>query len=236
VEVAKANLAVWKAEWEEEVAWFGYSRITAPFDGIVTQRNVHTGHFLQPANSGTTSKMAEPLFVVMRTDIMRVVVQVPEYDAPLIRDGADAVVRLQAYRGHDIKCKVTRSSWSLDNETRTLRTEIFLDNTDPVHKLEPGMYANVSITADLPDTLTLPSETILTDGNKHYCFMLQDGKAKRVNVRLGIANDTTTQILKKEASPGKRGEEGAWVDFKGDEQIISSKLKSIQNGQAVKVN
>ncbi|MGA3190507.1 MAG: HlyD family efflux transporter periplasmic adaptor subunit, partial [Bryobacteraceae bacterium] len=92
--MAKANLAVWKAEYKEQVAWFGYAKITAPFDGKITLRNVHTGHFLQPTNSGTTSTAAEPLFVVMRTDIMRVVVQVPEYDAPLVKDGADAVVRL----------------------------------------------------------------------------------------------------------------------------------------------
>jgi hypothetical protein len=71
---------------------------------------------------------AEPLFVVMRTDIIRVVIQVPEYDAPLVKDGADAAVHLQAYRGQEIKCKVKRSSWALDKDARTLRVEIWLDN------------------------------------------------------------------------------------------------------------
>jgi RND family efflux transporter MFP subunit len=241
VEVAKANLAVCKAEWQEEEAWFGYAKITAPFEGMITRRNVHTGAFLQPSNSGTTSKTSEPLFVVMRTDIMRMVVQVPEYDAPLVksivRDGpeaSDAIIKLQAYPGYEIKSKVERCSWALDNNVRTLRTEIFLKNTDPKHDLQPGMYANVSIIADIPNALSLPSDTILTDGNKHYCFMLEDGKAKRVNVKIGTTNGTITQLLMKQLPSTKRGQEGAWVNFTGNEKVITSKLKSIQDGQPVK--
>jgi len=97
VRVAKTQLVVWERELEYQKRWFEYARITAPYSGIVTRRIVHTGHFVQPANSGTTSTSAEPLFMVMRTDIIRVVVQVPEYDAPLVRDGADAILTLQAY-------------------------------------------------------------------------------------------------------------------------------------------
>jgi RND family efflux transporter MFP subunit len=240
VEVAKANLAVWKAEWQEEVAWFGYARITAPFDGEITRRNVHTGHFLQPSNSGTTSRSAEPLFVVMRTDKMRVVIYVPETDAPLVKVGADSVVRLQAFPDREIKCKVTRTAGALDSDERTLRVEIFLDNPvfpdNPKIRLRPGMYSNVSITAEIPNALTLPSDTILVDGNRPgtYCFMLEDGKARRVNVRVGTTNDNYSEVLFKKAPPSALGGEGKWVKFTGNEQVISSNLTSIQDGQAAK--
>ncbi len=300
VQVNKTQLVVWERELEYQKRWFEYSRITAPYDGIITRRIVHKGHFVQPTNSGTTSMAAEPLFVVMRTDIIRVVIQVPEYDAPLVKDGADAVVRLQAYRGQEIKCKVKRSSWALDKDARTLRVEIWLDNppwfnlTDRVltalqkenvpdavlaklaplknkelsqgdfvneitkvlkvdemkqfkdiilkradspsapMKLQAGMYGNISITADVPNALCLPAEAILTDGNRNYCFVIENGKTKRVNVKIGVTNDKMTEILTKQAPPTKLGEEGAWVKFTGSEQVITSNLKSIQDGQPVK--
>jgi HlyD family secretion protein len=261
VKVAESDLEVWKNEYKEQLAWFSYAKIEAPFDGIITRRVIHTGHFVQPTNSGTTSKAAEPLFVVMRTDIMRVVVQVPEYDAPLVKDGADAVVRLQAYRGQELKCKVTRTSWALDNNSRCLRVELFVRNPEengaqksttplspesplskwvttvdnPELKLEAGMYANVSITADVPKALTLPTAAVLTDGNKDYIFVMEDGKAKRVNVHVGVTNGKLSELMAKEIPSQKPGESPKWVNFTGHEQVITSNLKSIQDGQAVKV-
>ena len=228
VDLAKANLAVYKAQLREENAWFSYANITAPFDGIITRRFTHDGHFVQPSNSGTTSTSSEPLFVIMRTDIMRVVVQVPEYDAPLVKDGADSIVKLQAYPGQDIKCRVTQSSWSLDHDVRTLRVELFLQNSPdrkynvselsqaasisrdrivtPVGKqlrpgdtVQPGMYANVSIFADVPNATTLPAKAVLNDGYQKYCYMFEDGRAKRVNVHAGITNNQLTEVLEKQA-------------------------------------
>jgi multidrug efflux pump subunit AcrA (membrane-fusion protein) len=286
-------LNVWEHQLEEQKRWFEYARITAPYDGIVTRRNVHTGHFVQPSNSGTTSKAAEPLFVVMRTDLMRLVVQVPENDAPLVKIGAKTSVRLQANPGEEIVDKVERTSWSVDNHDRTLRVEIFLKNPDlfdltvqlvetlkndkvpapvlaklahlqnkefskdeftkaiakalnadeinryqPVmlkraihQKLQSGMYGNVSIAADLPNTLCVPADAVLTDGYRNYCYILEDGKARKVNVRAGIKNDAMTEILMKQLPASKIGAEGAWAKFTGTEQVITSNLKSIQDGQ-----
>lgn len=237
VKVSEENLNVWRAELREQVAWLSYSKVEAPFDGIITRRIIHTGHFVQPTNSGTTSKAAEPLFVVMRTDLMRVVVQVPEYDAALVKDGAEAIVKLQAYRGQEIKAKVTRSSWALNSDSRTLRVEIFLKNPwdNPKLELEPGMYANVSIAADVPGTLTLPSETILTDGNKDYIFLIENGKATRVNIKKGYYYGRLTEVMGREVPGDKPGDDPKWMSLTGKEQVITSNLKSIQDGQAVKV-
>jgi multidrug efflux pump subunit AcrA (membrane-fusion protein) len=299
VGVAEEKLIVLNAQYREQKAWFDYAEITAPYDGIVTRRFVHTGHFVQPANSGTTSKTAEPLFVVMRTDRMRVVIQVPESDAPLVKDGADAIVRIQSLNDREIqewfkltdqaiaalrnahvpeavllklnplknkplwreslvkeiakvlspdeikqfqdpilnaaknRCKVTRNAGSLNTESRTLRVEIFLDN--PEEELQAGMYVNVSIIADLPNAMTLPVDAILIDGNQYYCFVVEDGKVKRVNVKVGVENDRWIQLLSKQIPPTNAGAEGEWVKFTGTERVIVSNLTSIQDGQPVTI-
>jgi HlyD family secretion protein len=297
VGVAQAKLVVLNSQYQEQKAWFNYSNITAPYDGIVTQRFVHTGHFVQPANSGTTSKSAEPLFMFMRTDRLRVVVQVPEADAPLVKDGADAIIRIDALNNreitewfkltdeafkklqaakipdavlkklnalkdkpfwkedfekelatvlspdelkHDrdqivndsrIRCKVTRNSGSLNMESRTLRVEIFLDN--PKQELKPGFYVNVSIIADLPNVMTLPVDAILIDGTQYYCFVVENGKAKRINVKIGMQNDRYVQLISKQEASSKDSPDKDWVNFTGNEKVIVSNLASIQDGQAI---
>jgi HlyD family secretion protein len=237
VDVSEQQLNVWDREYQEQVEWFKYAKIEAPYDGIVTRRNVHTDHFVQPANSGTTSKGAEPLFMFMRTDQVRVIVQVPERNAPLVKDGADAIVRVPSLKGREIPCKVKRSSWSLDTESRTLRVEIFLDNPlkNPNEELQAGMYVNVSIMADLPNVLTLPIDSILIEGTQTYCYLAEDGKVKRVNVQVGVANDRYIQILSKQLPPAKEGEEGEWVPFTGNEKVIISSLASIRDGQPISI-
>lgn len=236
VQVSQELLSVWEREYKVQVDWFDYAKIPAPYDGIVTHRYIHTGHFVQPANSGTTSKAAEPLFMVMRTDRVRVVVQVPEYNAPLVKDGADAVVNVPSLR-RDIPGKVTRSSWMLDTQSRTLRAEIFLDNnlTNPKEDLQAGMYVNVDIIADLPNVLTLPVDAILVENTRTYCYMVEDGKAKRVNIQLGVDNGRVIQLLLKQQPSSKEGEEGEWVKFTGNERIIVSNLTTIRDDQPVTV-
>jgi multidrug efflux pump subunit AcrA (membrane-fusion protein) len=296
VKVSEEQLSVCEREHKVQQDWFEYARLTAPYDGKVTHRYVHTGHFVQPANSGTTSKVSEPLFVVMRTDAMRIVVQVPESDAPLIRDGANATVRIPSLRDQELPCSVTRSSWSLDLESRTLRVEIELDTdwfkiteqalaelqaakvpdavlaklkplqekalektefvkeldkllnanemknyrelivkTAAFLSLQPGLYVNVSIGADIPNVLTLPVEAILTDGDKNYCFVFEDGIAKRANVKVGMQNERYIQLISKQLPPSKDGTEGAWANFTGNEKVIISQLTTVKDGQAVTV-
>ena len=69
VAAAKESLLVAKADRDQAKVWFDYREIRAPYDGVVTLRNVHTGHFLQASSSGSTNKSAEPIFNVVRMDI-----------------------------------------------------------------------------------------------------------------------------------------------------------------------
>lgn len=235
VEVNEAKLGVSEREYKEELAWYGYHDIIAPYDGIVTHRNVHTWHFVQPSNSGSTSKAAEPLFMFMRTDKMRIIIQVPEYDAPLVKDGADALITVQALRNREFHAKVTRNSFYLNPEARTLRVEIFVDNPlkNPEEELKSGMYVNVKIAAELPNVMTLPLDAVLTEGADNYVYVVDNGKAKRVSVKLGVSTDSVVEVKFKAVPAANADEETQWVPFTGKEQVIVSHLETIKDGQQV---
>src|SRR6266481_2961311 len=102
VEVKKARLEVAKQNKEQIKTLLAYSKLTAPFDGVVTRRNVNTRDFVQPPTAGK----GEPLYVVERRDKMRVFVPVPEADAPWVRKGVAARVRVQALVGQEFNGKV----------------------------------------------------------------------------------------------------------------------------------
>jgi HlyD family secretion protein len=251
LQAAHSMLRVAEAQKNQSEAWLDYRNIRAPFDGIVTLRNVHTGHFLQSSSSGTTNKAAEPLLVMMRMDVMRVVVQVPERDAVLVRDGDLASAAFQALPGRvfpnrrassandgnfvTYPNKVTLLSWSFDDRARTLSVEIHIPNTDG--ELRPGMYANVTIRSRVKNAITLPAEAVfdatLDSGAPHYCFMVRDGKAVRLQLQVGISTDKVVQVLQKQVPSGKSSE-GIWENFSGNEAIVST-FQSLVDGQPVVV-
>jgi HlyD family secretion protein len=141
VEVAAAHIAVAEAERDRVDALWEYRNIRAPYDGVVIKRKVHTG--AQPAIGSN----AEALFVVARTDKLRVVAEFPEAEAILIRSGMKAGVRIPALK-KTFDATVSRTSWSLDNKNRTLRVEIDLVNND--RSLRPGLYGFVSLAESKP--------------------------------------------------------------------------------------
>ena len=183
LKVAQTNLARMKALLE-------YANIRAPFAGVLTERNVDTGHFVQPPRSGNT----KPLFVVARTDIVRIFVHVPELESALVHPGDTAWIRVQALRGQEIEGKVTRTSWLLDPVSRTLRTEIDVPNTDG--RLRPGMYAHVRILLEeRSNVLAVPASAIVTDGGQTLCYCVEAGKVVRKAIILGLWSGDEVEVL-----------------------------------------
>jgi HlyD family secretion protein len=198
-------------------------------------RNDDTGHFLQPSSSPAGQA---PLFVVVRTDKVRVFLDVPEVDATLVRygerDGSRARIRVMALNEREFGGCVTGSSWMLEPSQRTLRTEIDFDNPNGV--LRPGMYAHALIDVEQADAWTLPSETILTRDGLTFCYFLENGKAVRTNLKAGIRLGGTTEVLKKQSHPAKAGEKPEWIDFTGRELAITGKVAELTDGQDVRSN
>ena len=221
---AKAKVLVAQAEEGRVAALLASSKVRAPYDGVIASRHVHTGHFL-------TGNGTKPLLVVARTDVVRVSVDVPEADAMYVSDGVPVKIRAQHIKDRDFEGKVTRSSWTLDAKARTLRTEIHLPN--PEGTIRPGMYAYATFTAELPPTFTLPVSALITQGGETSCFIVHDGKAVLTQVKAGARDAQNSQVLKKRTAASKSGDAPAWQGFTGEEQIISTRVNAIADGQAV---
>jgi multidrug efflux pump subunit AcrA (membrane-fusion protein) len=137
--LAEANLQAAIAEKGRLQALIQYTKIVAPFDGVVTRRFINPGDLVQAA---TSNRPTTPLFTCQKIDVVRVFADVPEASATSIRPGWPAQVRLYGPAAQTISGSVTRIAASLDAATRTMRVEIDLPNPD--EKLLPGMYAQVS--------------------------------------------------------------------------------------------
>jgi HlyD family secretion protein len=221
-----------KTQWEK---WLSYKYIPAPYDGVITLRNIATGDFLQPANSGSTSKTADPLYVMMRTDIMRCCIDVPEMDAILVKDGEEAEIYFQAMPGAPTIGKVKRNAGALDLHSRTLRVEVHLPNPDG--RLKPAMYANVKIKAKVRNAWSLPPSIVMNDilanGDRRYCFMLEDGKdgtkiARKTFLEVGQLCDEGMVVLRKQRAGSK-----IWQSFTGQEAVVTTNAQALLDGQTV---
>jgi multidrug resistance efflux pump len=138
--VARANAAVAAAEAQRVEALVAYTRIVAPFDGVVTRRQINPGDLVQ----ATMTARPAPLFTVQQIGTVRVVCDVPESAAASAAVGDAAEIKLFAREGQPpIRAAVTRVATALNPATRTMRLEIELPNPD--ERLRPGMYAQVTL-------------------------------------------------------------------------------------------
>jgi HlyD family secretion protein len=231
---AEVDIRAAEADRQRQADLVGYARLLAPYDGVVTRRNINTSDFVQAPTGGK----GEPLYVVERRDIMRIFVEVPETDAVWVRKGAEAHVRVQALQGREFTGKVDRTSYALDRTTRTLLTEIDLPN--PQDQLRPGMYAYASITIQHRDVLTLPLSAIVTEGDVNvgyqtFCCIVEDGRIKRTQIEVGARNDQLVEVLKKRVPEARPGDGPRWEDFNGTEQV-AARATGLSDGQAIEVD
>ena len=218
VKAAKARVEVANAALGEVTARQGYTAIKAPFDGVVTRRAVNTGDLVS-----ATEKVA--LFRVSRTDPVRVVVQVPEADAGLTAAGQQIELSLQAAQGLTLTGSVSRTSWSLEPGSRTLRTEIDVKN--PEGKLRPGMYVQAKLTAELPAAWAVPAAAIAKVNDEPVMYLVEGGKAVRVRVELLRGDGQFTQI-RRYKKPGATD----WTEVTGSE-AIATPAAALTDGQAI---
>lgn len=188
-EVASAESAVRvaRADARRIEALLSYAKIQAPFDGVVIRRQVDTGQLTKPGAD------SDPLFVLVRTDILTVTTDVPELYAPDVGPGDRVSVTFQALQGHAVEGRVTRTAWALDPKTRTLRIEVDLPNPDG--KLRPGVYAHATVIAEEhADVVTVPATAPVREGDRAFCTVVVGGKAVKRPVRLGLSDGTWTEI------------------------------------------
>jgi RND family efflux transporter MFP subunit len=194
---AKANASVAAAEVDLAIAtadqirtMLAYTKIVAPFDGVVAHRQVNRGDFVQAATTGRTT----PLFTVQRVDIIRVFCNVPESDVSRLRVGLGASVKPYGLEGKPIIGKIARFEGRLDPQTRNMRTEIDVPNVGG--RLYPGMYAQVTLETELHrNALTVPAPSVGTDPNGKFVYAVQQGKIVRQPVHIGMTEGGMAEIV-----------------------------------------
>jgi RND family efflux transporter MFP subunit len=186
VSVAQANVAAQGRLLRVLRQNRAYASIVAPFDGVITQRNVDVGSLVQGnANTGTF------MFEIMRKDVIRVWVYVPQDAAFGVAPGIDAIVHVPELPNRQFAGKVTRIADALQSGTRTLLTEIDIANSDGA--LTSGIYCSVELTIPRKTpSFVIPAEALLFNRNGLQAAVVADGKADIRNVR--VARDLGTRV------------------------------------------
>jgi RND family efflux transporter MFP subunit len=216
INAAEATLKSRTANVERLTQMQGFERIVAPFDGVITARNIELGDLVN-AGSGNASMS---LFSVAQSNVLRVQVEVPQSAALAIKVGQHATLTVQERPGRRYVATVTRSAQSIDVAARTMLTEVQVDNRDG--SLVPGMYGEVNfdITASQP-SLIIPSTALVIDMNgMHVVSVSADSRVHFVTVDIG--QDQGSQV---EISQGLRG----------GETLVSNPSDLLSDGEKVSV-
>jgi RND family efflux transporter MFP subunit len=166
-----------------------YLRVTAPFDGVVTERNVHPGTLVGP-NSGATT----PMIRVVQNDRLRLVVPVPEAYIAGVTQGLMLAFTVPAYPGQAFSGTIARVAHAVDVRTRTMAVELDVMNHDG--RLEPGTFCQVKWPVHRPaPSLLVPSGSIGSTTDRTFVVRIRNGRTEWVDVTTGLATGPLTEVF-----------------------------------------
>jgi RND family efflux transporter MFP subunit len=189
---SKSQLAVAQANLSRLSALEAYSRITAPFAGVITRRYADTGALIQAGTASNTQAM--PVVRLAEWSKLRLVVPVPESAVPQVRLGSNVEVRVAALN-RTFEGKIARFADALDAQTRTMQTEIDVENRDGT--LVDGMYAETNLVLNQRDgALTVPIQAVQrTDSGGTVLIVNRDGRIEERQVKLGEEGNDRIEIV-----------------------------------------
>jgi multidrug efflux pump subunit AcrA (membrane-fusion protein) len=205
-----------------------YTRIIAPFDGVVTARFVDPGALIQASGGEPSFELggsaARPkgnttaVVSVAMMNKLRVYVYVPEEAVSRIRRGMPATLSLRGLPARQFTGSVARFATSLDLSTRTMLTEVDVEN--PRHELYPGMYANVSIELEShPGALTIPPSAVGGGGDTGEVYVVRNSHLQKLTVTTGIRTGGYVEITS---------------GLAGNEQVVNNFTPALYQGQQVR--
>ncbi len=193
-----------------------YSYIRAPFAGYIAERNLDTGAYVSSATA-STSTMSRGIMSLHDINTVRVLVEVVERDIPLVKVGQRAELRAEAYPDHVFEGTVTRIVQALNRATRTMTVEVDLPNGD--RRLKGGMFARVEVLVGTHhQALQVPIDAVSRLEDTQYVYVVRDGKARRVEVEIGVRSENRVEIIK---------------GLTGNEPVIVSGKDLVQDGRPV---
>ena len=223
---AQQQLEMSQANNSQVSAMSDYTRITAPFDGVVTWRYADTGALVQ---AGTSANNAQPVVKLAEVDILRLRIPVPESLAASVRIGQEADVVVHATSEH-FTGKVTRFTDSLDRTTRTMQVEIDVPNDK--YKLQPGMYADVRLQVqNHPDALTVPIQAVQQENGKSQVLVVdQHNRVQPRQIETGLEDPRRVEVVAG-LNEGDRVIVGNFGSFQAG-QTVEPKLAKLTDSEA----
>jgi RND family efflux transporter MFP subunit len=192
LEAAQSQLVVAKAKLAHDQTLFDYSRITAPFTGVVTERYANLGTLIQAGTNSSTQAM--PLVKLSQDDLFRLVIPIPESYVRYIRVGEPVSVRVPSLN-RTFPGKVARFSEDVRQDTRTMHTEV--DVLNPQRVLVPGLYAEADVGLEHRDDIpVVPLQSINHEGDKTTVFLVNSsGEVEDRPVMLGIQTSVDAEVV-----------------------------------------
>jgi RND family efflux transporter MFP subunit len=214
VAAAESNVSAAREALRSVTQMESYLTIDAPFNGVVTTRNLHPGALVGPA-SGPGGAM--PIVQIVDTDRLRLVVPVPEAQVGAMKEGQQVSFTVPAYPGQPFHAPIARISHNVDVNTRTMPVELDVKNRDG--RLSPGSFATVMwpVQRTYP-TLFVPTTAVTSDQQHSFVIRVRNGKTEWVTVQTGQAVNTDVEIF---------------GGLEAGDQVVRTASDSIRNGQEV---
>jgi len=168
-----------------------YLKVTAPFDGVITERNVHPGALVGPASGAGA---ATPMVRLVEIDRLRLVVPVPEAYTAGVTSGTVMSFSVAAYPGQSFSGKVARIAQAVDVSTRTMAVELDVTNTDG--RLAPGAFCQVRWPVHRSgSSLLVPSGSVASTTGRSFVVRIRNGRTEWVDVKTGLASGPLVEVV-----------------------------------------
>lgn len=216
----KENISATQKVVKSIEAMHSYLTIKAPFDGVITERNVHEGSIV----AVESSRNAEPMVRIQDRKRLRLVVAVPEAAVSGITQGRLLSFSVPAYLGRKFEGRIARPGYALDHNTRTMPVELDVDNSKS--ELEPGMYARVDWKQSRSaESLFVPASAVGTDLKGSFVVLVSNNKTTRVPVNTGMPMGNQLEIsgdIKAGDAVLLRADDRAEKELKGGIKLASA--------------
>ena len=191
----------------------GYLSVSAPFAGIITERNVHPGALVGPS-----IRDAKPMLILQQLTKLRLSVDVPEQYAPQVSVGDTVHYKVNSLPGQEFKGIIARSSQSLNNSYRSETIEMDIENTKEVFK--PGMYAEVILAVSgSRNAFTVPKSAVITSTERKFIILANGRIAHWCDISEGNEKGDSVEIF---------------GDLQVGDEILTKASQQIRDGQVVR--
>ncbi|GAA3966926.1 efflux RND transporter periplasmic adaptor subunit [Mucilaginibacter dorajii] len=208
-----ANVEAAKSALKEVSANLAYLEIRAPFDGVITSRNVNLGTYVGPGGKGS-----DPLLTLQDQNRMRLVVSIPENYTGSLSNKSEVSFRVKALPNEKFTAEVKRMAGALDEKLRAERLEMDVYNKSK--KLLPHMFAEVDVPLPAGDsTFVVPKTAVVTSTEKVFVIKVVNNKAQWVDVKKGITSGDNAEIF---------------GDIKPGDQLVKVASEEVRDGATVK--